>query len=528
MQGLAGLGVQAVQPLGRAREGVRRAQDAGALRHDPLDREAGLGREEGVLRVLGVRKGGRYARVDRPGRDVGRDAFGVDQALQEGVGRQAVGAVHPRAGDLAAGVQAGDRRTAVGVGAHAARGVVGGRGHGDRLGDRVDAVGAAGGEDRGEALLPHRPAEVAGVQVHVVGVALLHAAGDGLRDDVPWGEFRQFVLSQHEAHAVRVHQVGALAAHRLGDQGLLALGVRAEEEDGGVELDEFEVADLGTRAQGEGHAVARGDGGVRRRREHLAHAAGGEDDRGGVDRSDAVVLALAHDVQGDAGGAAVGVREEVEHEGVLDRAQPARAYRLHQGAGDLGARRVAARVGDAAAVVAALAGEGQAALGGLVEVRAGRDEPAYGVGALGGQDADRFRVAQAGAGHQGVVQVLLGGVALAEGRGDAALRPPGGAVVQAGLGDDDGPQTGGLAAQGSGEAATRSRRPPRRRRWPSRARGVQSYACAGHEAAPRGPKVRWTLSIRRVAPTRAATARTASPVWSSPISVKSAGSTRAR
>lgn len=329
---------------------------------------------------------------------------------------------------------------------------MGGRGDRDRFGDRVDAVGAAGGQDRGEAVLPHRPAEVAGVQVHVVGAVLLHAARDGLRDDVPRGQFRQFVPALHEAHAVRVDQVGALAAYRLGDQGLLALGVRAQEEDGGVELDELEIAHLGAGAQGEGHSVARGDGGVRRRREDLAHAAGGEDDRGGVDRPDTVVLALAHDVQGDARGTALGVREEVQDEGVLHRAQPSRAYRLDQGAGDLGARGVAARVGDAAAVVAALPGEGQAALGGLVEVRAGRDEPAYGVGALGDQDADRILVAQAGAGDQGVVQVLLGGVALAEGRGDAALGPAGGAVVQAGLGDDDGPQTGGLAAQGRGEA----------------------------------------------------------------------------
>ena len=43
--------------------------------------------------------------------------------------------------------------------------------------------------------------------------------------------------------------------------------------------------------------------------------------------------------------------------------------------------------------------------------------------------------------------------------------------------------------------------------------GVQPYAVsAGHEAAPKAPKVRGMLSISRVVPTRAATARTASPV----------------
>jgi hypothetical protein len=44
----------------------------------------------------------------------------------------------------------------------------------------------------------------------------------------------------------------------------------------------------------------------------------------------------------------------------------------------------------------------------------------------------------------------------------------------------------------------------------------------------RAPKVRGMLSISRVAPTFAATARTASPVWSSGTSAKVPGSTRAR
>ncbi len=363
----------------------------------------------------------------------------------------------------------------------------------------------------------------------MLGVLLPHAAHDALGHDVARGEFGQFVLPLHEAHAVGVHQVGALAAYRLGDQGLLALRLGPQEEDRGVELDELEVADLGARAQGEGHAVAGGDGGVRRRREDLAHAAGGQDHGGGLHRPHAVVLALAHDVQGDPGRAAVGVREEVQDEGVLDGAQPPCADRLDEGAGDLRAGGVAARVGDATAVVAALAGEREAALAGLVELRARRDEAAYGVGALGDQDADGFLVAQAGAGDQGVVQVLLGSVALAQGGGDAALGPAGGAVVEAGLGDDHRGEARGLAAQrrresgdaGADDHDVRVDGPPGRGR-------VQSYACARHEAAPKLPKVRGMLSIRRVVPTRAATARTASPVKSSPISVKSDGSTRAR
>ena len=64
---------------------------------------------------------------------------------------QPVGAVHAGAGDLAAGVEAGDGGAAVEVGAHAAAGVVRRRRDRDRLGDRVDAGLAAARDDGREA-----------------------------------------------------------------------------------------------------------------------------------------------------------------------------------------------------------------------------------------------------------------------------------------------------------------------------------------------------------------------------------------
>ena len=124
-------------------------------------------------------------RLRRPRRDVGRDALREDQALQEGVGGQPVRAVDTRAGDLAAGVQARHGRPAAQVGTDPAGRVVGGGGDRDRLGDRVDAVRAAGGQDRREAVLPHPGAEVPGVQVHVLGALLPHPARDA-----PWRRCR--------------------------------------------------------------------------------------------------------------------------------------------------------------------------------------------------------------------------------------------------------------------------------------------------------------------------------------------------
>lgn len=558
VEGVAGVGVQLLEAVGGGLQGGGRAQDAGAVGHDPLDREPGLGGEQRVVGLLRPGGGRGHARVEAvlvvpgllvPGllvgvlavlvpyaplsplvafapfvgvRDVRRDALGVDEALQEGVGGEPVGSVDTRAGDLAARVQARHGRTAPGVGAYAAGGVVGGRGDRDRLGDRVDAVGAAGGQDRREAVLPHVRPEVPGVQVHVLGALFLHAPRDALGDDVPGRQFGQFVLPQHEALTVRVDEVGALASDRLGDERLLALRVRAEEQHGRVELHEFQVGDLGARPQRQRHAVAGGHRRVGGRREDLAHAAGREDHGGRVDGSHAVVLALSHDVQGHTRRTAVGVREEVQDERVLDRAQPTRADGLDEGPGDLGAGRVAARVGDTAAVVAALAGQLQVALFGLVEVGAGLDETAYGVGALGDEGADGVLVAEADPRHQGVGEVLLGGVALSQGRGYAALGPAGGAVVEAGLGDDDGPQTGGVAAQRGGESGDPGADdhdvggdgPAGRGRVQTYTcagarTGARAGACAGHEAAP---KVRGMLSISRVVPTRAATARTASPV----------------
>lgn len=165
-----------------------------------------------------------------------------------------------------------------------------------------------------------------------------------------------------------------------------------------MELDELQVGDLGPGTQGERHAVAGGDGRVGGGREDLAHAAGGEDHGGGVDGADAVVPPLPHDVQGDACGAALGVGEQVEDEGVLDGADAAGAHGLDQGAGDLRAGRVAARVGDPAPVVTALAGERDGARRvGLVEDGAGVDEAAHGVGPLGDEQADGVLVAESGA-----------------------------------------------------------------------------------------------------------------------------------
>ncbi len=323
----------------------------------------------------------------------------------------------------------------------------------DQVGDRVDAVRAAGRQDGREALGPHRGAEVAPVQVHVLGAGELHPPGDRLGDDVPRRQLVQLVLPDHEAHAVGVHQVRALAADRLGDQRLLALGVRAEPQHGRVELDELQVGHLGPGAQRQRHAVTGGDGRVGGGGEHLAHAAGGQHHRPGADRADAVALALAHHVQGQAGRVARRVGQQVEHQCVLDQLDArVGAHRLDQRPRYLRTGGVAAGVRDPAAVVTALAGQQDLALVVLVEGRAGGDQVPDRVRALGDQGAHGLLVAEPGTGHQGVGEVLLGGVAGPQGGGDAALGPAGGAVVEHRLGDHHGPQAGLAGVERDGEA----------------------------------------------------------------------------
>src|SRR4051794_14884342 len=70
------------------------------------------------------------------------------------------------------------------VGGAPAAGVVAGRRHRDELGDGIDAVGAAGGQDRREVVGPHVRREVPGVEPDMLGPGLAHAVHDRLRDYV--------------------------------------------------------------------------------------------------------------------------------------------------------------------------------------------------------------------------------------------------------------------------------------------------------------------------------------------------------
>ena len=107
------------------------------------------------------------------------------------------------------------------------------------------------------------------------------------------------MLPDHEALPGAVEQVPALAPYGFTDQRQLTADARPEIEDGGVELDEFDVAEPRAGAQRDGHPVAGGDRRIGGHRVHLADAARGQDDGPGAHGTHTAAGALAEHVQRD-------------------------------------------------------------------------------------------------------------------------------------------------------------------------------------------------------------------------------------
>ena len=111
-------------------------------------------------------------------------------------------------------------------------------------------------------------------------------------------------------------------------------------------------------------------------------------------------------------------------------------HRVDQRALDLGAGRRPAGVDDAGQRVAALAGQQQPALGVAVEGGAERDQLVDAGRSLVDQHPHGVHVAQARAGGERVGEVQVGGVGVAaEHRGDAALGPARGGLLELALGE---------------------------------------------------------------------------------------------
>ena len=272
----AALGAQQRVAGDEARERVRIVGE----RSEPLGvaHQAGVAPQRRARLAAGLLEGRRGRRLARLAARLGeggeRGARSEDEALAERVGGQAVGAVQAGARALADRVEAGHRRRAVEVGDDPAHAVVRRRRHRAR----------ARSPDRG----PPRAARSttlgnsAGSTARMSRSTLGRPLSSHLRPD----RARHLVARRElldEALAVGVQQGGALAADRLGDQE--ALAALDAGHGGRVELHELEVGERRAGAAREQQADAQRAGRVGRALPQGGRAAGGEDDRAGVDRA---------------------------------------------------------------------------------------------------------------------------------------------------------------------------------------------------------------------------------------------------
>ena len=475
---------------------------------------------------------------------------GEDQALEQRVGGQPVGAVHAGAGDLAAGVQARSEVPAAQVGARRRRG-------------RSAAAGATGissvtgstpcsrqrGDDRREAAARGTRRRGAGRRARR-GRCRSRASGAmiALATTSRGARSASSCWPCMNRTPVAVDQERALAAHRLGDQRLLAAASprRATARSGGTARTPGRRPRAPARSAGAIPSPVATDGLVVEEKT-WPEAAGGEHDRAGVDRADAVDLALAHDVQGHAAHrAVVGVVQQVDDERVLDDLD-ARVVDAPRCSAAISARWISAPVASPPACAIrsrwwppSRVSESSPS-GVAVELGAERDRaraPASGPRSPGRAPPPRRRARRPAT--RVSCEVLLGVSAGSERRGDAALRPLGRARVEHGLGDEQHPvdplaqpQRGGQAGDagaddddvgggrpaGRGRAAEATRQRDRASsRHPGLRRSARACGTVGEdvERPTAGPdRAPARLSISRVVPTRAATASSASPRYHS-------------
>ena len=171
---------------------------------------------------------GHLGKLVEIGDDVLRRGFAEDQAFEQAVGGEAVGAVKPGLGHFAGGIEPGRVGAAVEVHDHAAAGVMLRRHHRDRLPGDVDAEPEQLLVDVGEMRADEIRIAVRDVEMDVIEPEPLDLVVDGAGDDVARRELGALVELRHEALAAafdsgRQLQLPALAAHRLGDQEVLDL-----------------------------------------------------------------------------------------------------------------------------------------------------------------------------------------------------------------------------------------------------------------------------------------------------------------
>ncbi len=341
---------------------------------------------------------------------------------------------------------------------------------------------------------------VGDIEIDAVGTEPLHLMVDGPRHHVAGRELGPLIEALHEGLAVGQQQPPPLAAHRLGNQKRLGVGMK---QTGGMELHELHVGDATAGPPGHGDTVAGGDVGIARVEVDLAGAAGGEQHVASGEGADSLA-ALLQSVEPDA---AVGAGFSVAAADKVDGQQPLQQVNSRiptRGAQQRLGHRPAGgvlHVQHPAVGVPALAGQVEAVVACFVtgEFDPLVDQPFDALGTVGNHLAHHLRMTESGARCHGVFDMRLEAVSLTEHSGDPALGVESVALRKRPLGQDRHPavlsqaqrcsEAGGAGADDNDVVPVRIRHHSTRLLLRGRASALRPRR-AGGVAAPSGPS-RW-------------------------------------
>ncbi len=381
---------------------------------------------------------GRFVEVVPHREDVARCRLAEDEAFEQGIGREAIGAVQPALGAFTRRPQPGHIGARIQVHHHPAASVVL-RGHDrDRRCRHVDPDADELVVNRREMRLHEVRALVADIEMDIIEPEALDLGVDRARDHIAGCELHALrVVEGHEAFArARIVEPPALAAHRFGDEEVLDLEIV---ETGRVELHHLHVGDARARAPRHRDAIA---GRPARRCRELVDPARPAGCQHGCARDMPLdpprFLVERIDAPHPACGGklfTVAIGDEIDagapaEQGDVGRCLGCLEQRLlHRPAGrivdmDNPPVRMPAFAGEVEGMLLAVERDAQFA---QAIDRAGR--------ALD-HEFDRLEVVQPGAGHHRVAHVVIEGVARIEHRRDAALRPRGRAARKPALGQN--------------------------------------------------------------------------------------------
>jgi len=294
----------------------------------------------------------------------------------------------------------------------------------------IEAIAEAGRVDARKALLQKFRGLGRHIEINVLGLRAVHFADDGAGYDVARSEFLRFGVTLHEAFESDVTEDAALAAKSLGEKETRCV---LNGESRGMKLHELHVRKNGAGFVGDRDAVPGSDFWVSSFAIDLAEASGSE--KNGV-RVDLVKRAVGFVDKSQTPDAAI-FQDQASGEGVGAEVKVRKLVCAgEECAANFATRRIAVGVKNTRAAVSGFASKGEFGPC-AIEFGAPLDELADVLGAFFDEQSDRFGAAEAVTGVKGVLLVESDFVFVAEGDGDAALRPGGRGIAEIGFGEDE-------------------------------------------------------------------------------------------